>query len=69
MKYSLLTVSFVPTDYVVTEGVDLFANVTLIRSGNTNKTATVIVCTQSGTANGMSEYQSESILTIYIIVT
>ena len=60
-EQSLLIVSFASTDYTVTEGVDLFANVMLVRSGNTSKTATVIVCTQSGTAIGMSDYQSERI--------
>lgn len=55
--HSLLIVSFVPTDYTVTEGVDLFANIMLVRSRNTSKTAAVIVCTQSRTAIGMSEYE------------
>ena len=52
----IIVVSFVPTNYNVTEGVNPFAEMTLVRSGNTNKTATVIVCTRSGTAIGMSNH-------------
>ena len=51
--FSIIIVSFVPTDYTVTEGVDGYAEMMLERRGFNNKSASVIVCTQSGTAIGM----------------
>ena len=50
-----MTVSFTATAYTVTEGRDAFVQLTLTKSGYTNKTATVTLYTTSGTAVGMPE--------------
>ena len=45
-------VTFDPIDYTVTEGVDAFAVLTLVRSGVISETTMVTVTPQSGTALG-----------------
>ena len=47
-------VSFDPTTYTVTEGVDEFAVLMLVRSGEISGITTVTVATVSGTAVGMT---------------
>ena len=51
-----VTVSFDPTTYTVTEGVDNVANLMLVRSGSLNKTVVVTVSTASGTAMGITHH-------------
>ena len=48
----LVTVSFDPTDYTVTEGVDGFANLRLIWTGDTSRETVVTVTTVPGSADG-----------------
>ena len=43
-------VSFNPTDYTVTEGVDTFANLMLVRTGDLDGETIVIVTTVPGSA-------------------
>ena len=45
-------VTFDPIDYTVTEGVDAFAVLTLVRNGVISETTMVTVTPQSGTALG-----------------
>ena len=45
-------VSFDPTIYTVTEGVDGFANLRLIRTGDISRETVVTVTTVLGSANG-----------------
>ena len=45
-------VSFDPTIYTVTEGVDGFADLMLIRTGDTSRETVVTVTTVPGSANG-----------------
>ena len=47
-----VTVSFDPTTYTVTEGVDDVANLMLVRSGGLTRTVVVTVTTAAGTAMG-----------------
>ena len=47
-----MLVEFDPTAYTVTEGVDAFAELTLIRSGHLDETTVVTVSPLSGTAIG-----------------
>ena len=49
-------VSFDPTTYTVTEGVDDVANLMLIRSGGLTRTVVVTVTTVAGTATGMTHH-------------
>ena len=49
-----VTVSFDPTTYTVTEGVDNVANLRLVRSGGLTGAIVVTVTTASGTAMGMT---------------
>ena len=46
------TVYFDPTDYNVTEGVDDFANLMLVRSGDLSRETVVTVTTAPGSAIG-----------------
>ena len=48
-------VSFEPTNYAVTEGVDEFAELMLVRSGYSNRTVTITVTTLGGEAHGMPD--------------
>ena len=55
LHFSLpVSVSFDPTAYTVTEGVDATAELMLVRSGD-NREVVVSVSTMSGTAIGMTE--------------
>ena len=51
-----VTVSFDPTTYTVTEGVDGVANLMLVRSGDLTRTVVVTVTTAAGTATGMTHH-------------
>ena len=54
LHFSLpVSVSFDPTAYTVTEGVDATAELMLVRSGD-NREVVVSVSTMSGTAIGMT---------------
>ena len=53
--FFLVMVSFDPTSYTVTEGIDGTAELMLVRSGNLNREVVVSVTTTSGTAIGMTE--------------
>ena len=56
LHFSLpVSVSFDPTAYTVTEGVDATAELMLVRSGD-NREVVVSVSTMSGTAIGMTEW-------------
>ena len=46
-------VEFDPTVYIVTEGVNAFADLRLVRSGDLSESTVVTVTPQSGTAIGM----------------
>ena len=46
-------VSFDPTSYIVTEGEDGFAELTLVRSGDTSRATVVTVTPTPGSAEGM----------------
>lgn len=48
-----VTVSFDPTSYTVTEGVDATVELILIRSGDLNRVVVVSVTTMEGTADGI----------------
>ena len=50
---SVVVVSFSPTTYTVTEGVDEFVELILVRSGVLSRATVVIVTTRSGTATGV----------------
>ena len=52
---STVIVSFSDTVYTVTEGLDAIVELKLVRSGYTNRNATVTLCTSSGTAVGIPE--------------
>ena len=52
---STVIVSFSDTVYTVTEGLDAIVKLKLVRSGYTNRNATVTLCTSSGTAVGIPE--------------
>ena len=54
--FLLVIVSFDPTSYTVTEGIDGTAELMLVRSGNLNREVVVSVTTTSGTASGMTEW-------------
>ena len=54
--FLLVIVSFDPTSYTVTEGIDGTAELMLVRSGNLNEGVAVSVTTMSGTAIGMAEW-------------
>ena len=54
--FLLVIVSFDPTSYTVTEGIDGTAELMLVRSGNHNERVAVSVTTMSGTAIGMAEW-------------
>ena len=54
--FLLVIVSFDPTSYTVTEGIDGTAELMLVRSGNLNEGVAVSVTTESGTAAGMAEW-------------
>ena len=56
MLFVSVTVSFDPTTYTVTEGVDNVANLMLVRSGDLTKTVVVSVTTAAGTAMGMTHH-------------
>ena len=64
----LVLVEFNPTTYTVTEGVDNFAELTLVRSGYLAQTTTVTVSFQSGTATGMSSLKVDIIFSVTIII-
>ena len=51
-----VTVSFDPTTYTVTEGVDDVANLMLVRSGGLTRTIVVTVITVAGTATGITHH-------------
>ena len=51
-----VTVSFDPTTYTVTEGVDGVANLMLVRSGGLTRTVEVTVTTVADTATGMTHH-------------
>ena len=51
-----VTVSFDPTTYTVTEGVDSVANLMLVTSKGLTRTVVVTVTTASGTAMGMAHH-------------
>ena len=53
--FLLVNVSFDPTSYTVTEGIDGTAELMLVRSGNLNREVVVSVTTTSGTAIGTVE--------------
>ena len=56
LHFSLpVSVSFDPTAYTVTEGVDATAELMLERSGDLNREVVVSVSTMPGTAIGMTE--------------
>ena len=55
--FLLVIVSFDPTSYTVTEGIDRTAVLLLVRSGNLNREVVVSVTTESGTATGMTEWK------------
>ena len=48
-----MVVSFDATSYTVTEGVDEFAELTLVRSGDLSRTTVVTVTTGPGNATGV----------------
>ena len=52
-----MSVSFDPTAYTVTEGVDATAELMLVRSGDLNREVVVSVSTRPGTAIGMTEWR------------
>ena len=54
--FLLVIVSFDPTSYTVTEGIDGTAELMLVRSGNLNREVVVSVTTTSGTASGRGIY-------------
>ena len=54
--FLLVMVSFDPTSYTVTEGIDGIAELMLVRSGNLNREVVVSVTTTSGSAIGMTEW-------------
>ena len=54
--FLLVIVSFDPTSYTVTEGIDGIAELMLVRSGNLNREVVVSVTTTSGTAIGVTEW-------------
>ena len=62
--FLLVIVSFDPTSYTVTEGIDATAELMLVRSGNLNREVVVSVTTTSGTASGMTEWGTYYILTL-----
>ena len=49
---SSVVVSFDPAAYTVTEGVDKFAKLMLVRTGNHNRSTIVSVATSDGSAKG-----------------
>ena len=53
--FLLVIISFDPTSYTVTEGIDGTAELMLVRSGNLNREVVVSVTTTPGTAIGMTE--------------
>ena len=53
MLYYSVIVSFDPTDYTVTEGVDGVANLRLIRTGDIIRETVVTVTTIQGSADGI----------------
>ena len=48
-----MVVSFNPTSYTVTEGVDRAAELVLVTSGDLSRTTVVTVSTEAGTATGV----------------
>ena len=54
--FLLVNVSFDPTSYTVTEGIDGTAELMLVRRGNLNREVIVSLTTTSGTAVGMTEW-------------
>ena len=56
LEYSLFLflvfVTFDPTAYIVTEGVNSFADLRLVRSGDLSGSTTITVTPRSGTATG-----------------
>ena len=54
-----VSVSFDPTTYTVTEGVDGVANLMLVRSGGLTRTVVVTVTTAAGTAMSMTHHCTE----------
>ena len=54
--FLLVIVSFDPTSYTVTEGINGTAELMLVRSGNLNERVAVSVLTMLGTAIGMAEW-------------
>ena len=53
MSHHTVFVTFDPTTYIVTEGVNAFAQLILVRSGDLSGSTTVTVTPQSGTAIGI----------------
>ena len=53
--FLLVIVSFDPTSYTVTEGIDGTVELMLVRSGNLNREVVVSVTTTPATAIGMTE--------------
>ena len=58
-----VTVSFDPTTYTVTEGLDNVANLMLIRSGDLTRTVVITVATAAGTAMGMTHHCAATLYT------
>ena len=57
LHFSLpVSVSFDPTAYTVTEGVDATSELMLVRSGDLNREVVVSVSTMPGTAIGMTQW-------------
>ena len=57
LHFSLpVSVSFDPTAYTVTEGVDATAELMLVRSGDLNREVVVSVSSRPGTAIGMTQW-------------
>ena len=57
LSFSSVKVSFEPTNSIaVTDGINRFAELILVRSRYTNRTATVTVTTLAMKANGMPAY-------------
>ena len=61
-------VEFNPTAYTVTEGVDDFAELTLVRRGYLAQSTTVTVTTLSGTATGMGFLSTLQFIVHHIII-
>ena len=61
LHFVSVNVSFDPTTYTVTEGVDIVANLMLVRSGDLTRTVVITVTTVAGTATGMTHHSMCSV--------